>query len=369
MATQNRATLLPKLHKILRQNYKPLLPDKRPLMEQLLYAACLENTTYETADAAYGHLREIYFDWNEVRVSTVVELAEIVKILPHPTAAAANIKRILQNIFESTYSFDLETMKKQNIGACAQRLEKMEGSSPFIVAYVTQHGLEGHAIPLDRAALSFLKAAGLIDENEAASGKIVGLERTIPKNKGVEFGCLLHQAASEFYIDVQRPLVKKTLLALTPSLKDHWPKKSPKKEYEAFEKAKDEAARKEAEDKEHARQEGIRLEAEAKREAVLKTQQAKAAKLARQEANRQAAEAAKHAPKPKTIPVKPSPTDKLKSRPAPPPAKKGKKTPPAKHIASSHKKPAPSKSAKAGKSHPPAKKKLTTKQLSKRKPR
>ncbi|HZZ71461.1 MAG TPA: hypothetical protein VFE24_04360 [Pirellulales bacterium] len=304
MATPNRAALLTKLHKVLKQHFKPLPNDTRPLMEQLLFAACLENTAYETAEAAYAHLREIYFDWNEVRVSTVLELTEILKLLPHASTAAANVKRILQDIFESTYSFDLEPLKKQNIGAGIQRLEKMQGTSPFIVSYVTQHALAGHSIPLDRAALALLRVSGVIDENEAASGKVTGLERTIPKNKGLEFGGLLHQAAAEFYVNAQAPDVKKTLLAVAPSLKDHWPKRSPKKDYELAEKAKEEAARKEAEEKEAARVEVARLEAQAKRDATIKAEQAKANKLARAEAAKKAAEVELHKPKTKPVPEK-----------------------------------------------------------------
>ena len=376
MATLNRAALLTKLHKALRQQFKPLPDDQRPLMEQLLYAACLENTTYETADAAYAHLRQIYFDWNEIRVSTVIELAEVLKALPHAPAAAANIKRILQNIFESTYSFDLEALKKQNIGAGIQRLEKMEGTSPFIVSYVTQHALGGHSIPLDRAALALLKTVGVIDDGEAAAGKVTGLERTIPKNKGIEFGCLLHSAAAEFYHNVQSPEVKKTLLAVAPGLKDRWPKRSPKKDYELAEKAKEEAARKEAEEKELARQEALRKEAEAKREAEAKAAQAKIAKAERIEAAKQAKQAKFDQAKAKAEAPKPTEkhAEKHKARAHEAPSKHDKK-PAAKakpHVAagkSSTKSGSSKSSSKSGKSHPPAKKKSATKQLSKRKPR
>ena len=364
MATLNRAALLTKLHKALRQHAKPLPDDQRPLMEQLLYAACLENTTYETADAAYAHLREIYFDWNEVRVSTVIELAEVLKSLPHAADAAANVKRILQNIFESTYSFDLETLKKENIGAGIKRLEKMEGTSPFIVSYVTQHALGGHSIPLDRAALAFLKTAGVIDDSEAAAGKVTGLERTIPKNKGIEFGGLLHRAAAEFYHNVQSPEVKKTLLAVAPALKDRWPKRSPKKEHELAEKAKEEAARKEAEEKEKARQEALRKEAEAKHEAEVKAAQAKVAKAARIEAAKQAKQAKFDQARAKA--EAPKPAEKHKPRGHEHSAKVERK--PALK-AKPHVPAGKSGSSKSGKAQPPAKKKSATKQLSKRKPR
>src|SRR5438105_3141359 len=194
MANPNRTALLNKTHRVLKQHYKPVpIPDNRPLLEHMLYACCLENAPYETANRIYEHLSKSFFDWNEVRVSTLSELSEAMHSLPDPLSAASNLKRVLQGVFESTYSFELETLKKQNISQAIKHLEKLGGTTPFILAYITQASLAGHAIPLDRGALDVLYVLGIISENEAKTGKVSGLERVIPKNKGVEFGSLLHQ--------------------------------------------------------------------------------------------------------------------------------------------------------------------------------
>ena len=115
MANPNRTALLNKTHRVLKQHYKPVpIPDDRPLLEHMLYACCLENASYDVADSIYEHLSKSFFDWNEVRVSTLTELTEAMHSLPDPLAAASNLKRVLQGVFESTYSFELETLKKQN---------------------------------------------------------------------------------------------------------------------------------------------------------------------------------------------------------------------------------------------------------------
>src|SRR3954471_8686462 len=145
MAGTNRSGLITKLYKVLKQHYKPIsVNGDRPLLEQMLYACCLENAPYEKAEKTFEHLNSSFFDWNEVRVSTVKELAESLRDLPNPEAAASNLKRILQTVFEDTYSFELESVKKQNIGVGIKRLAKMEGASPFVVRYATQHALGGH---------------------------------------------------------------------------------------------------------------------------------------------------------------------------------------------------------------------------------
>jgi hypothetical protein len=184
MSGSNRGPLINKLYKVLKQHYKPVEVDaNRPLLEQMLFACCLENAPYDKAAKTYEHVSTAFFDWNEVRVSTVNELAEAMRDLPTAAAAAANLKRLLQTVFESTYSFELEAMKKQNIGAGIKRLEKMEGATPFVVAFATQHALGGHFIPLDRGALDVLYVVGIATEAERESGSVSGLERTIPKTK------------------------------------------------------------------------------------------------------------------------------------------------------------------------------------------
>ncbi len=231
MPNLNRTALLNKTHRVLKQHYKAVhVPGDRSLLEHMLYACCLENASYEAAEKMFEHLRKSFFDWNEVRVSTVMELSEAMHTLPDPAAAASNLKRILQGTFESTYSFDLETLKKQNIGAGIKELEKLGGASAFVVGYATHAALDGHAIPLDRGVLDVLYVVGIISQAEAESGKVSGLERAIPKSKGAEFSSLLHQMAADYVSNPFSPNVRKLLLSINPDAKDRFPKRGVKKE-------------------------------------------------------------------------------------------------------------------------------------------
>ena len=78
------------------------------------------------------------------RVTTVSELAAVMAALPEPEVAALRLKKVLQSVFESHYSFDVEPLKKQNLGKAVKRLEKYTGVTPFVVGYVTQAALGGH---------------------------------------------------------------------------------------------------------------------------------------------------------------------------------------------------------------------------------
>lgn len=221
--------MLGKLHKVLRKHFKPIYPAERGTLEQLLFACCLENARYDAAEKAFVMVSSAFFDWNEVRVSTVKELAEVMSNLPDPAAAATRLKQSLQSAFEATYSFDLEAMKKQNLGQAVQKLKKFGGTTPFIIGHVTQTSLGGHAIPLDRGALDVLFIVGAATEAEVKSAEVTGLERAIPKNKGAEFGSLLHQLGAELVLSPYGPNVHKILLEVAPDAKDRLPKRGQKK--------------------------------------------------------------------------------------------------------------------------------------------
>ena len=75
-----------------------------------------------------------------------------------------------------------------------------------------------------------LAVLGIISEGESQSGKVSGLERMIPKNKGVEFSSLLHQMAAEYVANPFSPAVRKLLLTINADAKDRFPKRSAKKE-------------------------------------------------------------------------------------------------------------------------------------------
>ncbi len=221
MSTFNRSELINATYKVLKEHYQPSQPPAdRTLFEHLLYACCLEDARPEAADEAFAKLQQTFFDWNEVRVTTVKELSETMASLPSPVAAATRLKRALQHIFETHYSFEIEALKKQNLGKAVKDLQGIRGMTPFIVDYVTQHGLGGHAIPLSASIIDLLKVLGIVTEIEAKRNRIPGLERAVPKAKGIEFASLLHQFAADFRLSPNSAKLRPLLLQVDPGVKE-----------------------------------------------------------------------------------------------------------------------------------------------------
>ncbi|MFZ5833714.1 MAG: hypothetical protein ACOY3P_26810 [Planctomycetota bacterium] len=226
MGSVSRSAQFAKLHKVLKKHYTSVAPDtKRPVLEHLLFACLLEDAHYHAAESAFAAVVHNLFDWNEVRVTSIAELSELMSALPDPRAAANRIKRVLHGVFEATYSFDLEDRRKKSLGLTVKGLEKLDGTTPFSVAYVVQAALGGHQIPVDRGTLSVLQLLGLVSEKDVAAGAVPGLERAVSKSKGIEFGSLLHQLGADFTANPYAPRLREILLEIDPEVGPRLPKR------------------------------------------------------------------------------------------------------------------------------------------------
>ena len=378
MATSNRANIINNVYKVLKKHYEPVTSPERSLLENLLYACCLEDAPYAAADDCYARLQESYFDWNEVRVTTVRELGEVFNKIPNSTANALNLKNTLQSIFEAHFTFDIDHFKKQNLGKTVSMLESYKGTTPFTISFAVQRNLGGHSVPLSKGAIDIMYIIGAVSEKEAAAASVPGLERAIPKTKGLEFGSLLHQMSAELTASPFSQKVRGILLEISPDCKDRLPKRVDKKKLEAEKKKRiaEERAKKEADlakkraeaEKKAAKKRGGTRAAKAAKPATVKAAPAKKAAP-----TKKAAKAAKPV-KAKVAPKKKAKKKVTKKAAAKKPIKKKKK------VTKKTKKAAPAKK-KAGKKKPTKKKKLVkkaskktskksaSKQLARRKPR
>ncbi len=226
MAPVSRTAQFAKVSKILKKHYKAVRPDpERPVLEHLLVACCLENCHYEPAEEAYAALKHTFFDFNEIRVTSIAELSEVMAALPDPRTAANRLKRVLQAVFEATYEFDLEEYRKKNLGPTTKWLEKLDGTTGFCIAYVVQAALGGHSIPVDSGTLKVLQICDLITDKDVEAGVVPGLERAVTKAKGIEFGSMLHQLGADFTANPYSAAVRKILLSIDPNCKDRFSKR------------------------------------------------------------------------------------------------------------------------------------------------
>jgi hypothetical protein len=104
----------------------------------------------------------------------------------------------LQEVFETTYSFDLEPLQKKGLKQAAKQLARFQAANDYAVSWVVQQSLGGHAMPLDNPSLRVLRRLGLIeDEHEDLETLRASLEHLIPKARGPLFIELLSAMAHD----------------------------------------------------------------------------------------------------------------------------------------------------------------------------
>jgi endonuclease III len=168
----------------------------RPVLEQFVYAVCREDATRESADQAYRALQDAFYDWNELRVSSEQEISEALAGLSDVETRGRRIREFLQEVFETTFSFDLEPLQKKGVKLAAKQLSRYQAANDYAVAWVVQQSLGGHAIPLDGRSVRVLKRLGLLDEDENnAETMRASLEHQVPKVKGTQFVDLVSELA------------------------------------------------------------------------------------------------------------------------------------------------------------------------------
>ncbi len=173
--------------------------EARPVLEQFLYAICREGTTRETADQIFRGLRERFYDWNEVRVSSAHEVAEVMDgLVSDAEARSQRVIDFLQEVFDTTFSFDLERLQKEGVKVAAKKLSRYQAANDYAVAFVIQHSLGGHAIPLDDPALRALRRLGLLEETGELEALRASLEHQVPKAKGALFVDLVSELAEAY---------------------------------------------------------------------------------------------------------------------------------------------------------------------------
>ena len=198
--TVNKQKIVTHLFSALGSKNGKLKANDRPVLEQFLYAILRENATRDAADHAFQQLKDQFFDWNEVRVSSTLEIAELlVEHLADAEVRAQRIVDFLQEIFETTYSFDLdplmEVLQKKGLKQASKQLSRYQAANDYSVAWVMQHSLGGHAIPLDSAALRVLKRIGLTEDQHDMEALRASIEHQVPKAKGSQFVDLISDLA------------------------------------------------------------------------------------------------------------------------------------------------------------------------------
>lgn len=146
------------------------------------------------AERRVNQLMSKMVDWNEVRVSTPLEVCEACGwTAAEGLEQTTQLIRVLRAIYHRENQVSLDRLKTLGRREARQYLEQLDGIDAHAVAAVVLWSLGGHAIPVNDRLLAHLREGDLVHP-EADRGEIQAyLERHVPASQAKEF-CLFMQS-------------------------------------------------------------------------------------------------------------------------------------------------------------------------------
>jgi endonuclease III len=163
-------------------------------VDALVYAIISAELSEPAAQSAIKRLADYFVDWNDLRISRVEEIAEL---LGSDTSAARDIASALTTALRAVFGkynmVSLKALIKMSKRPARGVLEKIDGTNRFVVDYCMLTSLHGHAIPLTKKMIEYLRSNELV--HAGADEREIGgfLARQISAENAYEFYSLLRR--------------------------------------------------------------------------------------------------------------------------------------------------------------------------------
>ena len=167
------------------------------VLDAMLFSVCLEDTSWDAAKAAYDLLLASYFDLNEIRVSSTAELAKTLSTVENADWKGLRIRALLRHVFESSYSFDFEKLRRQTPELTLKTLKKITELTPFIREFALQEILGSHTVALDNSMLLAAHWLGLLPASMQLPEAMEFLKGVVRKSDASNFCRQLRKLATD----------------------------------------------------------------------------------------------------------------------------------------------------------------------------
>ena len=184
-------------------------------VDALVYSIIGAELSELATQSAIKRFTDYFIDWNDLRVS---RMEEIVEVLGTDTAVTRDVASALtvalRAVFDKYNMVSLKALRKMSKRPARQVLEKIDGTNRFVVNYCMLTSLQSHAIPLTKKMIEYLRTQQLVhpeaDEQEIESF----LARQISADNACEFYALLRRVSESRRAGVKK---KTALSAKTPA--------------------------------------------------------------------------------------------------------------------------------------------------------
>jgi endonuclease III len=182
-----------------RKSSKVQKPFYEEPVEALVHAIMSERMNERAAQSAIKRFGDHFVDLNDLRVSRAEEIVEVLATdTPITRDIALALVGALRSVFDRYNTVSLKALRRIGKRPAKQALDKMNGVSTFAVDYCMLTSLQGHAIPLTKVMIDYLKSDELVHP-DADEQEIEGfLARQISANNAYEFYALLRRVSESY---------------------------------------------------------------------------------------------------------------------------------------------------------------------------
>lgn len=194
----DKAEICKKVTAALKKKYPaPAKYPSLPVMETMLYAVCLDNSTADQAQELLDRAMKGFHDLNEMRVSSIEELEDLIQPATESDLRAIRLRDVLHHVFEVEYKFEYEGLKRKTLEQAVKILAKIRSLDWFCRAYVLHHSLGAHVLPIDDQMHAILCWLGLGSPEAGPEQTAEGLRGFVRKADGPEFCHVLRLCSND----------------------------------------------------------------------------------------------------------------------------------------------------------------------------
>ena len=199
-------------------------------IDSLVYGVVAEKASSSRARGASKQFSRHFVDLNDLRVARPEEIVEVFgKDTGDLRQAANTLVRVLGAIFEKQSDLTLDSLKKLGKRQARQELEAIDGITHFAANFSMLTALQGHAVPLTKKMITYLKTNELVCP-EADDHDIEGfLTKQISAKDGYAFYALLRSESESPQINKKKAAKKKAAKKVNKKAKKKVTKKVSKK--------------------------------------------------------------------------------------------------------------------------------------------
>ena len=164
----------------------------------IVYAIVSENMRKSAAKSVFKKMEAHFVDSNDLRVSRVEEIYDVIDIaIGDSEKIASKLTEFLGAIFIKYDTVNLKELKEIGKRQARKNLEGLGILSRFVICYCFLTSLGGHAIPLTKEMIEYLKDGELVHP-DASDDDIEGfLERQISAANAYEFYTLVREQSEK----------------------------------------------------------------------------------------------------------------------------------------------------------------------------